>query len=436
MFTGVGRRVGTERLETAARSKMARRVGHGALERGMWARSHLLKSGPRMTTIGFTFEPVSFVDLPGWAQDDHAAAFRAFQRSFRKSCECSPAAGNADRWPGEAPPPLALSSGSEAAHMLARGRLARAAARAFFEAYFTPHRVLHGGPEGLLTGYYEPVLKGTRKPEGRFRFPIYRRPPDLVNLVEESMRGAQGTTLTHARKTENGLQPYPTRAEIESGALQGRGLELVYVADPVAAFFMHIQGSGRIRLPDGTAIRLSYDGKNGHPYSSIGRHLIETGQLAADQVSLQRLTKWLKVDPHRGQKVMWHNASFVFFRELEGVQAKTPLGAFDVPLTPGRSLAVDASVHAIGTPIYVSATMLLHALPGGPWRRLMIAQDVGSAIKGPERGDIFFGSSRAAGRRAGATRHAGNFFVLLPRASVAAPSARTRRGPKALAKHE
>jgi membrane-bound lytic murein transglycosylase A len=384
-----------------------------------------------MTATDLTFEPVSFCDLPSWAQDDHAAAFRA----FRNTCELSTGVGNGNHAAGGVAPLLALANASES-DKLSRGRLTRAAARAFFETYFTPHRVLHVGPRGLLTGYYEPVLNGTRKPEGRFRYPIYRRPPDLVNLIEESMRGAEGMTLTHARRTKNGLQPYPTRAEIESGALKGRGLELVYVTDPVAAFFMHIQGSGRIRLPDGTTIRLSYDGKNGHPYSSIGRHLIETGQLAADRVSLQRLAEWLKADPDRGQKVMWHNASFVFFRELEGVQAKAPLGVFDVPLTPGRSLAVDASVHAIGTPIYVSAPTLLHALPGGPWHRLMIAQDVGSAIKGPERGDIFFGSGRAAGRRAGATKHAGNFFVLLPRASVAAPSARTRRRPKALAKHE
>jgi membrane-bound lytic murein transglycosylase A len=374
-----------------------------------------------MAATGVTFEPVSFVDLPGWTQDDHAAAFRA----FRKSLEPFRAAGNSRHWPRGAVPPLVLPSEPENAHISSRGM--RAAARAFFETYFKPHRVLHEADGGLLTGYYEPVLSGTRRPEGRFRFPIYRRPPDLVNLVEESMRGARGATLTHARKTENGLQPYLTRAEIEAGALNGCGLELVYVADPVAAFFMHIQGSGRIRLPDGTVIRLSYDGKNGHPYSSIARHLIETGQLAGDQVSLQHLTKWLKADSDRGQKAMWHNASFVFFREAK---AKTPLGVFDIPLTPGRSLAVDASVHAIGTPIYVSAPTLSHGLPGASWRRLMIAQDVGSAIKGPERGDIFFGSGRAAGRRAGVTKHAGNFFVLLPRGGAPAPTALSRLNPK------
>jgi membrane-bound lytic murein transglycosylase A len=382
-----------------------------------------------MLAADFTFEPVSFVALPGWAQDDHAAALKA----FCKSCERALAVVNGGSTStGNSEWRAAFSRSCEHAHALIRRRVAGAAARGFFETHFTPHRVWHNVPEGLLTGYYEPVYYGTRTPEGRFRTPIYRRPLDLVNLIEDSMRGAQGETLTHARKTEDGLRPYPTRAEIESGALRDRGLELLYLADPVDAFLMQIQGSGCIKLPDGTAIRVSYDGKNGHPYSSIGRHLIETGQIAADQASLGGLAKWLKADAERATKAMWHNASYVFFRELAGVDAKGPLGVFDIPLTAGRSLAVDASVHAIGTPIYVSAPTLLHALPVGPFQRLMIAQDVGSAIKGPERGDIFFGSGRAAGRRAGVTRHAGNFFVLLPRGqatALAAPAGSTRRRP-------
>jgi membrane-bound lytic murein transglycosylase A len=379
-----------------------------------------------MLAADFTFEPVSFADLPGWAQDDHRAALGA----FRKSCERTLVEGCTSTRSGEWY--AALSCACEHALALIRRRVSGAVARGFFETYFTPHRVLHNAPEGLLTGYYEPVLYGTRTPEGRFRTPIYRRPPDLVNLVDEAMRGAQGETLTHARKTENGLEPYPTRAEIESGALKDRGLELLYLADPVDAFFMQIQGSGRIKLSDGTAIRLSYDGKNGHPYSSIGRHLIDTGELVAEQVSLGGLAKWLKADPKRAKKAMWHNASYVFFRERAGEEAKGPLGVLDIPLTAGRSLAVDASVHAVGTPIYVSAPTLLHALPAGPFQRLMIAQDVGSAINGPERGDIFFGSGRAAGRRAGVTKHVGNFFVLLPRGPatrLAAPAGSTRRRP-------
>jgi membrane-bound lytic murein transglycosylase A len=195
----------------------------------------------------------------------------------------------------------------------------------------------------------------------------------------------------------------------------------MYLADPVDVFFMQVQGSGRIRLPDGQMVRVHYDGKNGYPYTSIGRHLIDTGVLTADQMSLDALAKWLRADPERGRKVMWNNASYVFFRELTGAEAGGPLGVIEIPLTDGRSLAVDAGVHAIGTPIFVTSPTLSHATKGGAFERLMIAQDVGSAIKGPERGDIYFGSGDEAGRLAGVTKHQGNFYVLLPRADAAKP---------------
>jgi membrane-bound lytic murein transglycosylase A len=260
------------------------------------------------------------------------------------------------------------------------------------------------------------VLQGSRTPHGAFQTPIYKRPPDLVNLVDETQRGTVGQALTHARKTDKGIEPYATRAEIEQGALKGRKLELLFLADPVEAFFMHIQGSGRVKLTDGTTIRVHYDGKNGHPYSSIGRYLIDKGLLAADKVSMGALKRWLKLDTDRGKEVMWQNASFVFFRELKGGEARSALGAMNAPLTPGRSLAVDTSFHALGLPIYVSAGGMLHVdkSKAGAFNRLMVAQDVGSAIKGPERGDIYFGSGEAAGRLAGVTKHPGKFIVLLP----------------------
>jgi membrane-bound lytic murein transglycosylase A len=267
-----------------------------------------------------------------------------------------------------------------------------------------------------LTGYYEPLLEGSRTPSGAFDIPIYRRPPDLVNLVAESERGALAHALTHARKTSTGTEPYAVRSEIETGALQGQGLELLWLKDPVDAFFMHIQGSGRIRFPDGRMIRITYDGKNGHPYTSIGRFLIDAGVLSAEKMSLDALKDWLKADADRGRKAMWQNASFVFFREIEEDGADSPLGVLEIPLSTGRSLAVDTNFHTIGTPIYVSSPSLTHA-PGQPagFRRLMIAQDVGSAIRGPERGDIYFGSGDEAGKLAGITKHPGTFFALLPR---------------------
>jgi membrane-bound lytic murein transglycosylase A len=267
----------------------------------------------------------------------------------------------------------------------------------------------------MLTGYYEPLLQGSRTAQGGFQTPVYKRPTDLENLVDETQRAAASSGLSHARKTDKGTEPYPTRAQIEQGALKGRDLELVYLTDPVELFFLQVQGSGRVKLTDGSVIRIHYDGKNGHPYSSIGRYLIEKGLLAADKVSMGALKQWLKADPERGKHVMWQNASYVFFRELKGPESKGALGAMNAQLTPGRSLAIDTSHHTLGLPIYVSGEGMTHVVKAGAFNRLMIAQDVGSAIKGPERGDIYFGSGDAAGRLAGVTKHVGKFIVLLPK---------------------
>ena len=364
-----------------------------------------------------TFEAVAFKDLPGWEKDDHLAAFKAFV----VSCPRIKAAGRAGNKAGAIAIPPALLAACDAAAKLPTP-MTRAAARAFFEREFTPHRVVHAAREGLLTGYYEPVLNGSRTRTQQFATPIYKRPADLVNLVHEAQRGAKADQLTHARKTAKGNEPYSTRAEIEAGALTGKNLELMYLADPVDTFFMHIQGSGRIKLTDGTTVRVHYDGKNGHPYTSIGRYLIDQGILAADKISMGALGRWLRSDPERGRQVMQQNASFVFFRELAGDEASGPLGVLSIPLVAGRSLAVDAGVHAIGTPVYVSSTALTHATESSKkdgFHRLMVAHDVGSAIRGPERGDIYFGSGDKAGRLAGVTKHPGSFFVLLPGPAVA-----------------
>lgn len=366
-----------------------------------------------LAKLDVTFDPVPFSELPGWAADDHLAAFRAFLRSARILVRTT------GTTPGKTKTAdTLLIATAERALALAAGIAAARDARAFFEESFVPRRVVHDGAEGLLTGYYEPVLAGSRKPEGPFRIPVYRRPPDLVNLVREEERGALADGLTHARKTADGVAPYATRAEIESGALQGRGLELVWLADPVDTFFMHVQGSGRIRLPDGTTIRITYDGKNGHPYTSIGRVLIDAGHFAPGDMTLAALKTWLAADPGRGRRIMQENRSFVFFRELAN-EDDGPLGALEIPLSEGRSLAVDTGFHAIGTPVYVSAPTLKPWGGAQGFARLMIAQDVGSAIRGPERGDLYFGSGDEAGQLAGGTKHPGRFFVLLPRADGA-----------------
>ena len=255
------------------------------------------------TDIGVKFEPVDFTAIPGWDDDDHAAAYGA----FRKSCEpvAAKAAASSASGTGSTPPEL-IALCQEIASAGAT-ELSSSDARRFFEDTFVPHRVSHEGPEGLLTGYYEPVLNGARASDQQYRIPILRRPPDLVNMVLESERGAVGDAYTHMRQTGAGLEPYATRQEIEQGALAGQGLEILWLEDPVDTFFMHIQGSGRIRLPDGTHIRVSYDGKNGHTYTSIGRYLIDQDLFPADRMSLEALRTWLKENPERGREAMWQN---------------------------------------------------------------------------------------------------------------------------------
>lgn len=363
--------------------------------------------------IALALEPVTFSELSGWADDDYLEAFAAFLKSAPAVLRAASAAQSKTRQAD-----ARLVAAVQDALRLAPTVKSADAARAFFERHFVPHEVRHSGAPGLLTGYYEPVLDGSRAPESRFSVPILRRPPDLVNLVREEERGALADGLTHARKTDAGVEPYATRAEIENGALEGRDLEFLWLADPVDTFFMHIQGSGRIRLPDGSLIRVTYDGKNGHPYTSVGRYLIDAGHFTAEQMTLDALKVWLAADAVRGRKVMQENRSYIFFREL-APEEEGPLGALEIPLSEGRSLAVDTAVHALGTPIYVVAPDLKPWSDGKAFARLMIAQDVGSAIRGPERGDIYFGSGAEAGRCAGVTKHPGRFFVLLPRAPAA-----------------
>lgn len=358
---------------------------------------------------GLLLAEVPFAALPSWEADDHLAALMAFRKAAQPILAAKPSAQSVQPTP-------ALRELCRAALVLNPEALDATTAKAFFEDHFVPNRVTHSGAPGMLTGYYEPVLDGSRTQAGRFQIPVYRRPADLENIVAESERGAAAHALTHARRTSSGLEPYATRQEIEEGALSGSGLELVWLADPVDCFFMHVQGSGRIRMADGTLVRITYDGKNGHPYTSVGRYLIDQGFFTPEEMSLDALKVWLSADPERGRHAIWQNKSFVFFRELHGDEAESALGALHIPLCDGRSLAVDTAYHALGTPIYVMAPTLEHAT-GAPFNRLMIASDVGSAIRGPERGDIYFGSGPEAGKLAGITKHPGHFFVLLPKSS-------------------
>ncbi|HZP10446.1 murein transglycosylase A [Methyloceanibacter sp.] len=334
-------------------------------------------------------KPVSFAELPGWEEDDHAAAFRA----LLKSCHADP----------ELP--------YCAAAILLGDGVSEAAARSFFEDLYTPHRIEGGGTQGLVTAYYEPEVRGSREKTGAFQVPVYGKPDDLVTIITETERARFNDRITGFRDTPEGRVPYYTRAEIWGGALEGRGLELLYLDDPVELFYMQVQGSGVVRLPDGSRVRLTYAGKNGHPYTSIGKLLVERGAIAKGAANMEAVKAWLHADPSRARALMEENRSYVFFSELE---ASAPLGAEGVPLTAGRSLAVDAAYHRLGLPIFVAAPDV-KGEDGRPFRRLMIAQDVGSAIRGPERGDIFFGTGEAAGALAGGVAHAARFYVLLPK---------------------
>jgi membrane-bound lytic murein transglycosylase A len=363
-----------------------------------------------MTEITASFAPLAFTDLMGWENDDHLEAFETFLRSaaaVQKALSDAPAA---KPWH---PDLAAVCAKAQAARITTT-----ATARTFFEAHFTPHRVQHNGAEGLLTSYYEPVLDGSYKRTSRFKIPLLKRPPYLVNLVGEHQRGAVGSAHTHAKQNADGSQePMPSREEIERGALSGQGLEFLWLDDAVDVFFLHIQGSGRIRLPTGDMIRVTYDGKNGRPYTSVGRYMIDHGLMTLEGMSLDSMKEWLKADAERGRRAMWVNTSYIFFRILEGAEADAPVGVMHIPLTTGRSLAVDTGFHVIGTPVYVVAPEIKHMVGSinKSFTRLMVAQDVGSAIRGPERGDLYAGSGAEAGAIAGITKHPGRYFALLPK---------------------
>lgn len=357
---------------------------------GLIAMIALLIGGCDVSEDKVSFKPVDFADLPGWEDDDHAAAFRALLTSCRKAKEPDAACV------------AALALGDTAGS---------AAARQFFERHFMPHAVEGGSPKGFVTGYYEPEVKGARELGGKFTVPVYGRPADLVTLKPDDERARFNGEITGLRETKDGPQPYYTRGEIDGGALQGRGLELLYLDDPVELFFMQVQGSGRVRFADGSAVRLGFAAKNGHPYTSIGKRLVEMGEGKPADLTMDGVKAWLRADSERGRKLMHENRSYVFFREIEG---DGPIGAQGVALTPERSLAVDTEYHKLGLPIFVVAPDLV-TQGGTPFRRLMVAQDVGSAIRGPERGDIFWGSGADAGAIAGRTRHDAKFYVLLPK---------------------
>ena len=350
-----------------------------------------------------TLTPVRFSDLPGWNNDASTAALGAFV----KSCT------ELDRRPDSAatgPPTLGVTAAAWRKPCAAARATAAddAAARAFFTAQFTPYLAGNNNDgDGLFTGYYEPLLHGARQRGGNYQTPLLKRPPDLVMVDLGRFRPAWHGERIAGRVVSGNLVPYPSRPEIERSALNADRLALFWVDDPVDAFFLQVQGSGRIALPDGTQVRLGYDGQNGQPYVAIGRKLVERGALATDQVSLQSIRAWIKTHPSEADALMDENPSYVFFRELAG---DGPVGSEGVVLTAGRSLAVDRNFIPLGAPVYVAIDDR-----SSPVQRLMVAQDTGGAITGPVRGDVFWGFGPDAETRAGNMHARGKYFLLLPR---------------------
>ncbi|MCE7030426.1 murein transglycosylase A [Jiella avicenniae] len=354
-----------------------------------------------------TFLRRSFADLQGFASGDHGAAFGAFRASAGRLLE-------------GAFPTGALRLRTEAYHGAAQAALDAGAitdpeaARRFFETHFVPLAIVPDAGAGFLTGYYEPVVEAAAAPDARFRFPLYGRPDDLVAIDDVNRPPGFDPEFRFGQRLPCGMiGEYFDRAAIEAGALKGRGLEIAWLADKVEAFFIHVQGSARLVMRDGRQMRVGYAGKSGHPFTAVGRSLVEAGELTLAEADMAGIRAWFARNPARVDEVLDRNRSFIFFGEFP-VEDPTlgPVGAAKVPLTPLASIAVDRLLSTYGIPYFIASDSL--AIGGEPFRRVMIAQDTGSAILGPARADIFVGTGDAAGAIAGTIRHEADFFVLVP----------------------
>jgi peptidoglycan lytic transglycosylase A len=358
------------------------------------------------------FSKTDFSELEGWASDDLGAALATFRRTCSRILDAAPTRA-LDTKTGAA---TLYGTVADWQPVCAAALQAAAAAdpRSFFEDNFQPFRVADGSDgSGLLTGYYEPEVRGSLTRSGIYQTPLLTKPADLLRLDLQDFDPSLGNESIRGRIENGRFVPYPDRAAINRGALDANALAVAWIADPVDAFFVHIQGSARILLPDGDVVRVGYAGKNGRPYTAIGRVLVERGAMEVGAVTMQSIRDWLSANPQDLQTVLEANQSYVFFNAVP-IRDKSlgPTGAAGVALTAGRSLAVDRRIHSLGAPVWLNAP-----LPGStaPHRRLMIAQDTGSAIRGAIRGDYFWGSGSGAGDLAGETKAQGQFWVLIPK---------------------
>jgi membrane-bound lytic murein transglycosylase A len=353
--------------------------------------------------------------MTGWGADDPREALSAFRRSCVKLTQedaaaalaADPVFGRIGDWQ------------SMCAAAAAVGESSADQARAFVEERFTPYLVANGAdPEGLFTGYYEPLLNGSRNFGGPYTVPLYRPPDDLLRIDLGRFNPELAGYAIYGRIEDREFVPYYSRRDIDSGALAGRGLELLWVDDPIDKFFLQVQGSGQVRLDDGSLIRVGYAGQNGQPYRAIGRDLMEMGALTRDEVTLPAIRTWLQAHPNDAAELMERNRSYIFFEERpELAPDDGPIGAQGVSLTAGRSLAVDPRYIPFGVPVWLDTTAPWPE-GEGPLRRLMVAQDAGGAIKGVVRGDVFWGAGEQAGAIAGRMKSRGRYAVLLPKSLI------------------
>jgi peptidoglycan lytic transglycosylase A len=358
--------------------------------------------------LSVKLEPIGFADIMGWSDDDHDEALAVFTRSCEEISQAgrgfvrpSALAGDRSDWLDVCTKAIALANAPSAG-----------AGRKFFESHFSAFLVNDSErPQGLITGYFEPEVPGDLHPHGEFSVPLYAKPPDLVAFGPDTEKRLG---LRYGRLHRGQPHAYFTRKEIEEGALGAQGLELVWLRSWADAFFIQVQGSGRISLPNGKILRLAYAAKSGLPYTGIGGLLVDRGEIDRSEMSMQAIRSWMDRHPDKARALMWENRSYVFFRIVSLADPELgPPGAQQVHLTPLRSLAVDRSLWALGTPMWID-TELPPIAGAAPVRRLAIAQDTGSAIKGAARADLFFGFGGDAAERAGHMKSKGRLFALLP----------------------
>ncbi|PYB74265.1 murein transglycosylase A [Rhizobium wuzhouense] len=360
-------------------------------------------------SVGYRLKPVGFTELPGWEKDDPLVLWPAMADCLEHLRKAKPyRSGSLGLSTSDLLPLLEAAVGAVPKNT--------EEARRFFEANCQVLQIVPQQGSGLVTAFYEPEVDVSDQPDAVYRYPFYARPHDLVDVSDANRPSGMDASYAFALEDAVGVRPYPDRREIDCGYLENRGLEIAWARSKVDVFFTHVQGAARLRYPDGHIARITYAAKAGHPFSGIGRHLIDLGEIREQDISMQSIRAWLAAHPDRVDEILWHNRSYIFFREVDVPDlARGPVAAAKVPLIAGRSLAVDRSIHTFGFPFFVHARGLTRLDAGRDFARLMLALDTGSAIVGPARGDIFTGSGPEAGDMAGAVRNAADFYILVPK---------------------